>query len=99
MSISRWESTVNTDDRVEVARLGSGVGFRIVGPGSVRQGIAVHRASSACVCEGVQAVLLDLSSCTSVDSTFLGCLLRMYKQGKNRLKIVAPSAAVKGSMK
>lgn len=87
------------DGRVEVARLGQAIGFRIVGPGSVRQSLALQRASADVLSKGVQKILLDLSLCTSMDSTLLGCILKMYTDfgsvdGELVLTLVNPSPAV-----
>lgn len=91
------------DRKVEVGRLGHGVGLRVVGPGSVQQGAAIYRTVAEVVAEGVKDVKLVLSDCTSIDSTFLGCMVQLHKEfnagEQPHVRFSAPSEGVMRTLK
>ena len=89
---------------VLVARTADGCCVRVQGRGTMKESPAVQEfVSRTLVDDGAGeaaagTVTVDLSACEYLDSTFLGCLLGLYKQfdgrGGGRFSITAPPATL-----
>ncbi len=65
---------------ISAARTDSGFTVRIEGRGTMRESVAFHQFGLQCL-EGESCeMLVDLSHCEYLDSTFLGCLLGLHKR-------------------
>lgn len=80
--------------KITVARFSSGVTIRVEGPGTVGESPVVHAFAEKVLSEPGQRVILDLGSCTYMDSTFLGGLIGLFKRDRqgqgDRFAIFAP---------
>jgi anti-anti-sigma factor len=65
---------------LEVQRIESGYLFRVIGRGTMRESTTVRELAAEALKTGAQ-VVLDLSGCEYLDSTFLGCLLILHDRG------------------
>lgn len=79
---------------VRVGRTGSGYRIRVEGHGTMRESPAVHEFARQVLDGEPGALVMDLSACTYLDSTFLGNLVdlrRRYDLGHPpRFLLVAP---------
>ena len=69
-----------TASAVHVARTDGGCCVRIDGRGTMKESPAVQEFVVRTLDAGAASVTVDLSGCEYLDSTFLGCLLGLYKQ-------------------
>jgi anti-sigma B factor antagonist len=78
-------------DVVQVARDGAVVYIRVSGAGSFKVSPALKQFGSAVIDQGADRIVVDMASCTSMDSTFMGVLagmaLRLLRQGKSRIAL------------
>jgi anti-anti-sigma factor len=77
---------------VNVSRSDSGYLVTLVGRGTMRESPAVRDFASG-VMEDGSRIVLDLSNCEYLDSTFLGCLVLLHKRGAGnvrRFSVFAP---------
>jgi len=83
----------------KVARTRSGYRIRIEGRGTMRESPTVHAFASHVLDSEPGAVLIDLSACENLDSTFLGCLIDLHRRHGSQLpprfQLVAPPEARK----
>jgi anti-anti-sigma regulatory factor len=90
----------DSDSNLLIGRIETGYIIVVVGRGTCRESAAVEQfATEALEAEGC-AVTIDLSACTHLDSTFLGCLVHLHKRfgapRPSRLIVVAsPNQAQK----
>jgi anti-sigma B factor antagonist len=66
--------------RISVARFAEGVTVRVDGPGTMSESPVVHAFAEKVLDQPSQRVVVDLSACTYLDSTFLGGLVSLYKR-------------------
>ncbi len=66
-----------------IARTESGYLFRIAGRGTMRESPSVRDFICGAIEDGAD-VVLDLSACEYLDSTFLGCLVMLHDRGKSQ---------------
>lgn len=80
---------------LEVGRWADGFVVRVVGRGTLRESPTFKEFVVQCLQHRGKTVLVDLSQCDYLDSTFLGCLIGLQKQtaaDRSRFVIVADSA-------
>ena len=65
---------------VNVARTSDGACVRIEGRGTMRESPAVMDFATRTLEAGAAAVVIDLTGCDYLDSTFLGCILGLHKR-------------------
>ena len=70
--------------RIEVARAGDTVIFRVVGLGSVRGAGALWEFAERSMSEGRSRFAVDLGECKGLDSTFLGMLVGLAQRAEER---------------
>ncbi len=68
---------------VTIYRTETGCVVRLVGRGTMRESPAVRDFVCGAIEDGAD-IVLDLSACEFLDSTFLGCLVLLDKRGKDR---------------
>jgi len=66
-----------------IHRTGSGCLIRVAGRGTMWESPSVRDFVCGTI-EGGADVVLDLSECEYLDSTFLGCLVMLHERGKTR---------------
>lgn len=83
--------------QVEVGRANSGYFVRVAGRGTLRESAALHDFVAEALRVGPANIVIDLGPCDYLDSTFLGCLIDIFKQTRkmpaSRLVLVRPSPA------
>ena len=65
---------------IQIGQADSGPIVRIEGRGTMRQSASVNEFIGRVLSAEVGQVVIDLSGCNYLDSTFLGCLLRLHKR-------------------
>jgi anti-anti-sigma regulatory factor len=65
---------------VKVGRIRSGYRIRVEGRGTLRESPAVHEFAGHVLQDGASTLVVDLSACHYLDSTFLGCLVDLHKR-------------------
>lgn len=66
---------------VKVGRTQSGYRVQVVGQGTMRNSPAVHAFATRVLSDpAMTELLIDLSTCQYLDSTFLGCLVDLHKR-------------------
>ncbi len=78
---------------VTVGRTRTGYCVRIEGRGTMRESPAVHAFAGWMLADPANDLVLDLSACEYLDSTFLGCLAwlqRAFGSRPGRVAIVTP---------
>jgi anti-anti-sigma factor len=65
-----------------IHRTASGYLFRIAGRGTMRESPSVRDFVCGAIEDGAD-IVLDLSACEYLDSTFLGCLVMLHDRGKS----------------
>ena len=73
--------TVESTCSIEIYRIETGYLFRIVGRGTLRESPAVRDFVSGAIEDGAD-VVMDLSPCEHLDSTFLGCLVILHQRAQ-----------------
>lgn len=68
---------------IAIQRTASGYLFRVAGRGTLRESPAVRDFVCGAIDDGAQ-IIIDLSDCEYLDSTFLGCLVMMQQRGKTK---------------
>jgi hypothetical protein len=66
--------------KISVARFADGVTVRVQGPGTMSESRVVHAFAEQALGENGKQVLIDLSGCSYLDSTFLGGLVSLHKR-------------------
>ncbi len=72
--------TIEKSCTITICRSNTGYLFRVVGRGTLRESPAVRDFVSGAMDDGVD-VVMDLSQCEHLDSTFLGCLVILQQRG------------------
>ena len=68
-------------DRMKIAPTETGCCIRVDGQGTMRHSPAVHDLAERTLVSNERAtVVFDLSACDYLDSTFLGCLIDLYRR-------------------
>ena len=71
---------------LRVGRTPEGYRVRVEGRGTMRESPAAHDFAVQALEDGAHSLVLDLSGCEYLDSTFLGCLVDLHKRfGADRL--------------
>ncbi len=68
--------------QIGIYRTLTGYLFRITGRGTLRESPAFRDFVCGAIEDGAQ-VVLDLSACEHLDSTFLGCLVMIHQRGES----------------
>jgi anti-sigma B factor antagonist len=66
--------------KITVARFAEGVAVRVDGAGTMSESPVVHAFAEEILKAGGQRVIVNLSTCTYLDSTFLGGLVSLLKR-------------------
>jgi anti-sigma B factor antagonist len=66
--------------KITVARFAEGVAVRVDGAGTMSESPVVHAFAEEILKSGDQRVIVNLSTCTYLDSTFLGGLVSLLKR-------------------
>jgi len=83
--------TSDATSAVEVGRTGDGFLLAVVGRGTMRESLALHDHVVECLQHEALNLTIDLSRCDYLDSTFLGCLVKLHKRlGREHFEVVAP---------
>lgn len=81
---------------IKVGRTRTGYRLRVEGRGTLRESPAVHEFAGHALGDEVSTLVVDLSACDYLDSTFLGCLVILQKRHGSgrppRLQIAASPA-------
>jgi anti-anti-sigma regulatory factor len=79
---------------MSIGRTSTGYLIRVDGRGTAQQSPAFQRVIDDIMQAGDSSVAVDLTTCTYLDSTFLGCLVRLQRHSgdarSDQLVIVAP---------
>ena len=70
--------------------------FKVDGRGTMHQSSSLRRQAEACISAGALRIDVDLRDCTYMDSTFLGTLIfldKQLRQRQGRFSLIAPSPA------
>ena len=82
------------DSSLEIGRTEQGILFRVTGRGTMRESRLVARSAERYLESKGCTLTIDLSCCDYLDSTFLGCLVQLYKrfgpEAAQRYLVVAP---------
>jgi anti-anti-sigma factor len=78
--------------KVLVARHDTVVAIRVVGRASFKVSSELRAFAEKAFAEGVTSVVVDLSECISMDSTFMGVLAMIGLRGRNRANLVLVNA-------
>ena len=68
---------------------------RVLGRGTLQESLAFSKFTAECLRDASPLIVVDLSQCDYLDSTFMGCLMGVHKAcegGPARLRIVASPA-------
>ena len=83
---------------LKVAATAGGCCIRVEGRGTMRESPAAAEFAGKVLSEPGTSVVVDLSACDYLDSTFLGCLVEMHRRAgrstPSRLTIAAPKEVV-----
>jgi anti-anti-sigma factor len=86
---------MSTSSRLTVGRTRAGYLITLEGRGTLLQSPAFQELVERCLGEETSMVVVSLSGCDYLDSTFLGTLISLHRQynstGKARLQIDAPA--------
>src|SRR5947208_15951806 len=84
---------------LKVAGTASGYCLRVEGRGTMRESASAMQFVAGPLAQAGTSVVVDLSACEHLDSTFLGCLVEMQRRAGRasppRLVISAPAEEVK----
>ncbi len=84
---------------VLAGRTSNGFCLQIKGSGTMVYSTAVQEFVAQSFTNGAESIVLDLSGCTYLDSTFLGTLVNMHRQwnknGQKRFVVAASESKVK----
>ncbi len=85
--------------KLTVGRTDTGYRLHVEGRGTMRESRAAHAFAMRCKDEPDRRVVMDLSACEYLDSTFQGCLLELQRAfgpgASSRFAVAKPSAKVK----
>jgi anti-sigma B factor antagonist len=88
--------TAPSADRLLVMRPPGTAVIRVVGRGSFKNSTALKEFAGGALDEGARTVLLDVSACAGLDSTFMGVLaglaLRLRRAGEGQVVVVNADA-------
>lgn len=80
---------------LSLGRTDSGYLVRISGRGTLKESVALHAYLVKLIEQGCGHLVIELSECSYLDSTFLGCLVDLHKHCKRsglvQFSIAAPS--------
>ena len=80
---------MDSDCNLSVGRFDQGFLVCITGHGTMRQSAAFREFVTQCFDSQQAAVVVDVSACDYLDSTFLGCLIGLHKESlKNGRKFL-----------
>ena len=65
---------------LKVGRTGGGFRIRVEGRGTLRESPAVGDFAARALADGTGSLVVELSACDYLDSTFLGCLVSLHKR-------------------
>ena len=65
---------------LQVGRDESGYVVRVTGRGTMRESPAFGEFAIGCLNNGDHSLIVDLQECEYLDSTFLGCLVKLHRQ-------------------
>ena len=86
---------MNPTAELRVGRLADGYVLQVHGRASMRESPAVHSFAREALAENGNRLVVDLSRCDSIDSTFQGCLLSLARRfgqaPAGRFQIADPS--------
>ena len=84
---------VEQDSNLRLGRTETGYIVYVAGRGIVRESRTLHEFALGIVEDGACTLAIDLSGCEYLDSTFMGCLVDLYKrfgkQSAKRFEIIA----------
>ena len=84
---------------LKVAGTPDGCCIRIEGRGTMRESHSAAQFAARALAAPAATVVVDLSACEYLDSTFLGCLVEMHRHGGKsvppRFVVSAPSEKVR----
>jgi anti-anti-sigma factor len=83
---------------LKVARTETGYCIRVEGRGTMRESPAASEFAARPLAQAETSVVVDLSACEYLDSTFLGCLVEMWRKathGGSRFVVSAPPDKVR----
>ena len=84
---------------VKVGRIPPGYRVRVEGRGTLRESPAVHEFAGHALRDGASMLVVDLSACEYLDSTFLGCLVDLHRRAGRtdppRFLVAAPPETVR----
>jgi anti-anti-sigma factor len=83
---------------IKVGRTSTGFRVRVEGKGTLRESPAVQEFAGQAFRDEACTVVVDLSACDYLDSTFLGCLVTLHKRygcGQTPRLLIAASPAVR----
>jgi anti-anti-sigma regulatory factor len=87
-------SAMSNRAKVSVARFDGGVCLKVEGAGTMQESPVMHAFAEQVLGQAEESVIVDLASCSYVDSTFLGGLVSLFKRhgaGRTtRFSIYAP---------
>jgi anti-anti-sigma regulatory factor len=72
--------SANFSAKIKAALAEDGFLLRIEGWGTMRESPVFHAAALSCLRQQGGTLLIDLSECQYLDSTFLGCLVDLHKR-------------------
>ncbi len=79
--------------QMQVATIDKVTCIKVAGPANFSLGVDFKSVTSQCCEEGNRALLLDLSSCSNMDSTFLGILVGLIGR-LDRIELLNPCERV-----
>src|SRR5262249_19078749 len=86
-----------TPSALKVGRTRDGYRVRVEGKGTMRESPAVHEFAMHTLDAAPASLVIDLSGCDYLDSTFLGCLVDLHRRhGRERparFEVAAPPQA------
>src|ERR1035437_2270468 len=84
--------TQSTDHVLEVARKGATAYLRVLGRATFKVGLVLKQFGTAAIEEGCTRIVLDVSACEGMDSTFMGVLAgmatRLARQARGKMLIL-----------
>jgi anti-anti-sigma regulatory factor len=87
---------MSTTSALKFGRTDLGFRLRVEGRGTLQESRPAETFVGEAMVMADAIVVIDLSDCEYLDSTFLGCLLGLYRQfGPSRLHIAAPADRTK----
>ena len=76
----RWRHALSEESQLQIGRTDSGYLICVRGRGTCRESAAAQEFARQSFRVENCSIAIDLSECEHLDSTFLGCLVNLYKQ-------------------